>query len=223
VLSTYSEADRWQSGWFPIGGTAPVTMAGQRVAAAWRNAAHLDLFITGRDGKVWSTYFDNNRWQSAWFPVTPASISVSSGQPVTAVWRNPNHLDLFVTDSRGQVMSTFFENNSWSAGWFAIGANSGSAASGQPITALWRDTAHLDLFMTGRDGRIMSTYFEGTQWQPAWFPIAPGTAKAAPGQEVSAVWAPTHTHLDLFVTADDGRVMSIFFENNRWAGAWFAI
>jgi hypothetical protein len=197
---------------------------GQRVAAVWQGANHLDLFITGKDGKVMSTYFENNKWQPGWFAINPASAVAAPGQSVTALWRpNSVHLDLFITDNQGRVMSTFFDTNKWAPAWFAVNPASGAAAPGQTVAALWRNVNHLDLFITGKDDRVMSTYFDNNRWQPAWFAISSNSATAAPGQEFTALWAPGNNHLDLFITGKDGRVMSIFFDTNEWAAAWFAI
>lgn len=224
VLSTFFEGSRWQPTWFAVGGNAPVATPGQRVAALWHGANHLDLFITGTDGKVMSTYFENNKWQPGWFAINPATAVASPGQSVSALWRpNSAHLDLFITDNQGRVMSTFFDTNKWAPTWFAVNPASGATVPGQTVTSLWRNGDHLDLFITGKDGRILSTYFENNRWQPAWFAISPNTATAEPGQEVTPLWAPGNNHLDLFITGKDGRVMSIFFDNNQWAAAWFAI
>jgi hypothetical protein len=238
VMSTYFEGTRWQTAWFPVAGNTPITAPGQHVTAVWRNTNHLDLFITGKDGKVMSTYFESNKWQPGWFAINPASAVAAPGQTITALWRNANHLDLFITDNQGRVMSTFFDNNKWEPAWFAVNPASGAAASGQTVTAVWMNPNHLDLFMTGKDGRVMSTYFDNNRWQPAWFAVSPASATAAPGQEVTALCKETSlpqpaqgvpgvcknaSHLDLFITGQDGRVMSIFFENNQWAPAWFTI
>jgi hypothetical protein len=223
VMSTYFEGDHWQSAWFPVNPQTGIAAPGQSVTALWRDSNHLDLFITGRDGRIMSTYFESNHWQPAWFPVNPQTGIAAPGQSVTALWRNSNHLDLFITGRDGRVMSTYFESNHWQPAWFPVNPPTGTAAPGQTVTALWRNSNHLDLFITGRDGRIMSTYFEGNQWQPGWFAINPQTGIAAPGQAVTAVWS-NPDHLDLFITARDGRVMSIFFDHNHWsAGGWFGI
>ena len=201
-----------------------MAVPGQRVAAVWRNANHLDLFITDTGGHVMSTFFEGNKWQSGWFPIAPDSGVAAPGQSLTALWRpGATHLDLFMTDKSGHVMSIFFENTKWQTAWFPVNPVSGLAAPGQTISGVWRNAGHLDLFMTGKDGRIMSTYFDTNTWQPAWFPLSPNSATAAPGQEVFAVWAPGGNHLDLFITAEDGRVMSIFFDKNQWGPGWFPI
>jgi hypothetical protein len=226
VMSTYQEGGGWVA-WFPVAGNTPLAVPGQEVTAVWRNANHLDLFITDRSGHVLSTYFEGNKWQAAWFPIDPQSGVATPGQTVTALWRNANHLDLFITAADGKVLSTYFDNNKWQTAWFPVSA-AGAAAAGQLVTALWRNANHLDLFITGKDGKVMSTYFDNNRWQSGWFAISPATALAEPGQPVTAMWAPERSgvenhHLDLFITGKDGRVMSIFFDNNQWQPAWFPI
>jgi hypothetical protein len=183
----------------------------QPVTAFWRNRDHLDLFMTGRDGYVWSTYFENNQRQPHWFQLRPETGVAAPGQPVTAFWRNPDHLDLFMTGRDGHVWSIYFENNQWQPGWFQVRPETGVAVPGQPVTAVWRNPNHLDLFMTGQDGHVWSTYFENNQWQPHWFQLLPETGVAAPGQPVTAVWR-NPNHLDLFITGRDGHIWSTYFQ-----------
>ena len=80
------------------------------------------------------------------------------------------HLDLFMVGNDGAVQSAFFENSKWQSGWFAVTSHpeTGKAVPGQPVTAVWRDNKsdHLDLFITGTDGIVKSTFFENGKWQP---------------------------------------------------------
>jgi len=200
----------WQP-WFSIHPESGEAAPGQPVTAVWRNANHLDLFMTGKDGRVMSAFFEGNSWQP-WFAISPESAMATAGQPVTAVWRNADHLDLFMTDKDGRVVSTFFEKDAWQP-WFAIPSHSAMAIPGQPITAVWRNANHLDLFMTRQDGRVVTTFFEDNSWQPDWIAIHPESAEATSGQPITAVWR-NADHLDLFMTGKDGRVMSAFFEGN---------
>ena len=122
-------------------------------------------------------------------------------QSVTAVWSTKNHLDAFVIDTNGVVVSSWWESGKGWQPWFAISPESATAAAGQPVTAVWSNSQHLDLFITGYDGRVMSTFWESAKgWQP-WFAISPESATAAAGQPqpVTAVWS-SPQHLDLFIT-----------------------
>src|SRR6516165_5326467 len=84
-------------------------------------------------------------------------------QKVTALWRSPQHLDLFITDAQGEVASIllYFER-CWQPR-FAIHPESATGAPGQPVTAVWSNPQHLDLFVTGHDGRVMSTWWEAAK------------------------------------------------------------
>jgi hypothetical protein len=73
-----------------------------------RNPDHLDLFVTGADGVVHSTYWDAaTSWADGWFAV--AGVSAQAGSTVSVVSRNPDHLDLFVTGTDGLVHSTYWD------------------------------------------------------------------------------------------------------------------
>jgi hypothetical protein len=149
-------------------------------------------------------------------------------QAVTALWSNPQHLDLFITDTHGDVASTWWEPN---CGWqplFVIDAGVVVAVPSQRVAAVWAaNNTHLDLFVTGRDGQVMSTWWEGGKGWQKWFAIGPAR-NAASGQTVTAQWS-NPNHLDLFITGADGTVKSTFWEANPppplrkgWQD-WFAI
>jgi hypothetical protein len=97
--------------WSSLSATSFV-VPGQPVTAAWRDGSHLDLFVVGVDGSVWSAWWEAAKsWQSwAWFRIGPPGLA-RPRQPVTAVWSNPKHLDLFITAANGAVKSTFWEAN----------------------------------------------------------------------------------------------------------------
>ena len=56
-----------------------------------RNPDHLDLFATGADGGVYSAYWDDASGWSSFFRIDDR---FPGGPSVTAVARNPNHMDL---------------------------------------------------------------------------------------------------------------------------------
>jgi len=58
-------------------------------------------------------------WQR-WFSIWPLIAEAQGGAPVTAVWRDPTHLDLFMTGTDGTVLSTWSEAN---RGWLIHGAH----------------------------------------------------------------------------------------------------
>jgi hypothetical protein len=139
----------------------------------WRsNETHLDLFVTGPDGAVWSTFWDANGGWRPWFVIHPIQ-KMQPGAAVSALWRsNETHLDLFVTGPDGAVWSTFWESNGGWRPWFLIHPEV-KMQPGATITALWRtNETHLDLFVTGTDGAVWSTLWEANGgWRP-WFSIS---------------------------------------------------
>ena len=218
-----------------------------------RNPNHLDLFVTGTDGRIYSCWWDASGGWAAWFNVSGGRAAL--GSKVTAIARNPNHLDLFVTGTDGRIYSCWWDQSGgWSA-WFNV--SGGAAALGSPITAIARNPNHLDLFVTGTDGRIYSRWWDQSGGWSAWFNVSGGAAAlrladhgggaqsqsprsvrhrhrradllllvgqsggwaawfnvsggaAALTSEVTAI-ARNPNHLDLFVTGTDGRIYSTWW------------
>src|SRR5438270_361593 len=125
----------------------------QKVTTLWSSSQHLDLFITNAQGEVASTWWEFGCGWQPWFTIHPEAATAVPGQPVTAVSSNPQHLDLFITDRSGRVMSTWWEAAKVWQPWFAIHPESANGAPGQSVTAVWSNPQHLDLFVTGHDGR----------------------------------------------------------------------
>jgi hypothetical protein len=211
VWSTWWEAARGWQPWFLVHNEVKM-QPGATVTAVWRsNDTHLDLFATGNDGAVWSTWWEAARGWQPWFLVHN-EVKMQPGATVTALWRsNDTHLDLFATGNDGAVWSTWWEAAHGWQPWFLV-HNEVKMQKGAPVSALWRSNdTHLDLFATGNDGAVWSTWWEaGPGWQP-WF-LPDNSRKMEPGAQVTALWRSNDTHLDLFSTADDGTVWSIWWE-----------
>jgi hypothetical protein len=201
-------------GWFNVsGGRAAL---GSPITVVARNPDHLDLFVTGTDGGIYSTWWDAASGWAGWFQVSGGRAAL--GSPVTAIARNPNHLDLFVTGTDGGIYSTWWDAASGWAGWFQV--SGGRAHLGAPITAVARNPNHLDLFVTGTDGRIYSTWWDAASGWAGWFNVSGGAA--APRSRINAV-ARNPNHLDLFVTGTDGGIYSTWWDAaSGWAG-WFNV
>src|SRR5437762_942300 len=114
-----------------------------------------------------------------WFTIHP-EVGATPGASVTALWSNANHLDLFMTGTDGAVCSTFWNAEGGWQPWCFIHPEIKMEA-GATVTALWgRDGTHLDLFVTGTDGAVWSTFWNAQSgWQP-WFLIHP-EIKMQPG------------------------------------------
>ncbi|MBV9811641.1 MAG: hypothetical protein JO326_02755, partial [Acetobacteraceae bacterium] len=155
--------------WFPIGPQVRMQI-GAPVSALWRsNDTHLDLFATGNDGAVWSIAYQWPSGWGAWF-LPHNEVKMQPGAAVTALWRSNNtHLDLFATGTDGAVWSTWWEAGPGWQPWFQPNSQV-KMQPGATVTALWRSNdTHLDLFATGNDGAVWSTWWEAAKgWQP-WF------------------------------------------------------
>ena len=100
-------------------------------------------------------------WQRR-FSIWPQIAKADPGATVTAVWRDPNHLDLFTTGTDGTVWSAWWEAGPGWQQWFPIWPQVAKANPGAAVTALWRDPEHLDLFITGTDGtQIYAVWDDG--------------------------------------------------------------
>jgi hypothetical protein len=96
------------------------------------------------------------------------------------------------------------------------------AAARQPVTARWSTATHLDLFVAGIRGEVLSTWWEpGKGWQP-YFAIHPESLQVKPPQAVTALWNGS-AHLDLFATDSDGSVASTWWEAGPSWQPWFRI
>ena len=193
-------------GWFNVSGGAAALRSPITVLA--RNPNHLDLFVTGTDGRIYSTWWDANGGWANWFNVSGGRAAL--GSPITAVARNPNHIDLFVTGTDGRIYSTWWDANGGWANWFNV--SGGRAALGSRVEVVSRNPNHLDLFVTGTDGGIYSTWWDANGGWAGWFNVSGGAA--ALGSPIDVI-ARFPDHLDLFVTGTDGRIYSTWWDRSE--------
>ncbi len=113
-------------------------MTGQPFTGGWapsavaRAANCLDILATGRDGHIYTTWWNSN--MPTWASIPSGSWENLGGQappgaPVCLVARDANHLDAFVTGSDGDVFTTWW--NSSLPTWQSIS----SAAPGKTSAA----------------------------------------------------------------------------------------
>ncbi len=74
-------------------------------------------------------------WQR-WFNVSGGAAALRS--TITAIARNPNHLDLFVTGTDGNIYSTWWDINGGWANWFHVAGGRGSSNGGEVGGEDWR-------------------------------------------------------------------------------------
>ena len=243
VYSTFWDANGgWFNHWFRLGDTnfadgfkVPIRSL---VSSLSRFTDHIDLFVSGFDGGVYSTFWDvNGGWFNRWFrlidPNFGDQFTIPPGSPVSCLSRFTDHIDLFVSGRDGGVYSTFWDaNGGWFNHWFRlIDTNFGdhfTVPPGSPVSCLTRFRDHIDLFVSGRDGGVYSTFWDANGgWFNHWFrlgdPNFGDNFTVPPGSRVSAL-SRFQDHIDLFVMGRDGGVYSTFWDaNGGWFGHWFRV
>jgi hypothetical protein len=98
---------------------APPARPNSPVTAVARTPEHLDVFWIGKDGSIWSNWWDDRRNRGAWnapFPISgPNSAAPNSG--LSAVTRTPEHLDVFWTAPDGNPMSNWCDSRFNAGRW----------------------------------------------------------------------------------------------------------
>jgi hypothetical protein len=209
--------------WYPVVGTSfQATFGlGQPTSVVARGEEHLDIFIIGLDGQVWTIWWDQNGQWGNWYPIR--GLIVSQGKAVAVAARNDDHLDLFVIGDDGRVYSTSWDRdgNRW-ADWFPVKGTSywPTFGSQQPIRVVARSEDNLDLFVVGLDGKVWTIWWTSREGWGSWYPIE--GSPIAQGKPVSVVARNDH-HLDLFVIDDNGQVQTTWWDRDRsrWSD-WFS-
>ncbi|MER5208886.1 hypothetical protein ABT041_38280, partial [Streptomyces sp. NPDC002825] len=84
----------WNADWFTLPGAA-VFDTGRQFTSVSRSEENVDLFVVGNDNRVWSQFWGARvGWNPDWMPIPGAAVF--DKQPVAAVARDADHLDLFV-------------------------------------------------------------------------------------------------------------------------------
>src|SRR5579872_4673192 len=109
---------------------------------------HMDLFVTGVEGGVFSTYWDASRgWYYEWFRLIDSAFgdnfTIPQGAPITPLARYQDHMDLFVVGREGAIYTTHWDaNGNWDNHWYRLGdANFGddfTVPHGSPVSVLYR-------------------------------------------------------------------------------------
>ncbi len=178
--------------------------------------------MVGLDGHVYTAAWEptfTDGWHGWWQlgDVTAPAVSY-----VDVVSRAADHLDIFVVDMDGKIMTSSWDPTGGWQPWTHL--NGGFAPPGAPVTAVSRGNGAMDAFVTGTDGRVWTA-----SWQPGltatwhgWTPIS--DAKLPLGSYVGAV-SRAPDKLDIFATDVDGNVLTAWWEptfTDGWHG-WSAV
>lgn len=222
------------SGWFPIGDAvfpvgAPITAVRSRLGLE----GSISLYVTGNDGRVWSTFWPadptGTDW-SGWFALDGGPFP--PGAPVAASHTRPGldgSISLFVSGNDGQAWSTFWPKApgslEWST-WFPLG---GVLTPGAPVTAVRPRIGvegSVTLVAVGQDGRVWSCYWpapSSSDWS-GWFALGENTFPL--GATVTAVRPRDEPDgsVTLVVVGHDGRTWSCYWPDTAglWSG-WFPL
>jgi hypothetical protein len=243
VYSTFWNPDGgWFDRWFrltdPNFGDQFTVPPQSELSVLSRYPTHLDLFVVGRDSAVYSTFWDaNGGWFNHWFRLGDTNFADGFKVPihtlVSSLTRYADHIDLFVSGFDGGVYSTFWDTNgNWFNRWFRLGdpnfGDNFTIPPGSPVSCLSRYPDHIDLFVSGRDGGVYSTFWDvNGGWFGHWFrlgdPNFGDNFTVPPGSRVRAL-SRYSDHIDLFVMGRDGGVYSTFWDvNGGWFGHWFRV
>ena len=241
IFSTFWNAQSgWFNHWFRLGdpnfGDGFTIPPGSPISSLARMREQIDLFVAGRDGGVYSTFWNPaTGWFGHWFRLEDARFgdhfTIPPGAPVTSLARMPNQIDLFVAGRDGGIYSTFWNSDhGWFNQWFRLGdANFGDGftiPAGAPVSAIARMPNQIDLFVAGRDGGIYSTFWNSDHgWFNHWFRLGDPNFgdgfTVPPGSRVTAQ-ARDPNIIDLFVVGRDGGIYSTYW-NGNWPNTWFRL
>jgi len=209
-------------GWWEIPGLRATP--GAPVACVDRGPDRLDVFVVGTDGGIYTAAWDQGQAKAAWRGWWRiGNVVAPQGARIAAVSRTPDHLDIFVVDINGNVMSAAWQtgDTKW-RGWWHI--QQGRAQAGAYVSAVARETQKLDIFVAATDGQVWTAAWDAkvanAQWR-GWWRI--GSLKVPQGAPVTVV-AREATKLDVFAVGTDGAVYTAawdqFVTNAQWRGWW---
>ncbi|WP_317971456.1 hypothetical protein [Paenibacillus sp. CCS19] len=223
VWSTWWDAvTGWAAGgWVQIHAETTFDHTKQKITAVSRNESQIDLFVIGFDNAVWSIWWEAaSGWSpSGWFQIHPGTFFDHTTQKITAISRNPNHLDLFVIGFDNAVWSTWWEPAIGWANWFQIHAGTVFDHTKQEIAAITRNPDQIDLFVIGFDNAVWSTWWEThSGWAAGgWIQIHPETRFDHTTQKITALSRHSN-QIDLFVVGLDNAIWSTWWEGQSgWA------
>lgn len=234
----WHEGKRWSTfsrGWKCLGGKA--FPPGAPVAAISRDSDHLQLFVCGNDGQVFTTdwsqtsdWRDPHDWQSLrgeglfWPGTRIAVVSRRGGTSLFASSRDGNVFGCWycrLCDSWSSLSGCrCLKSGYWKSGWRNLGGIYHRKTACTNVAALTRDGETLDIFFCGDDGQVRHKHWKWKGsvdgWDKHWEVI--GGHQLLPGGYIAAV-SRSSDHIDLFATGVDGSVYTSWWrEGSTWSG-----
>jgi hypothetical protein len=164
-------------------------------------------------------FFNNFNWGGAF----PIAFSSTATPPVSAISRNPNHIDDCWTSPKGEVKSNFWDafmnNNKWNSDYDVCLPN--CAVPGSPVSSVTRSANHVDIFRVDPKGAVMSAgqdrFANSGQWGNPYQIAPPGSA--VPGTTVASASRLLY-QVDVFWQTSTGAIMSTLWNQFEFSAQW---
>jgi hypothetical protein len=204
------------------------------ITAVSRFPSHIDILAVGKNGVIYTTYYDDNGgWSGHWSPVGAPNLAFPLNTPIAAVSRFASHIDILAVHGDTTVCTTYYDDNGyWQHGWARVGdtrfGDGFTLPLSTPITAVSRFTSHIDVVAVGKDTAVYATYYDDNgQWQHGWNRLADanfGDKFTLPVNTPIAAVSRVPSHLDLFAVGKDTAVYSTYWDDNGgWLQHWFRL
>jgi hypothetical protein len=205
-----------------------------RITVLERNTSRLDLFVVGKDGKVYTSFWSDDDWSgfnkigewrmldwgSSKTPIFPA------GSKITAVARSENNMDLFGVANDGKVWNAWWiQGQDWD-GWRQISGDQ-NFTPGAPMAAVSRFAGRHDIFVNGGGTIRAASWTQSdagvvTDWTASpW----PSIGDSFPSTAQILALSRSNESMEVFVTGTDGHVygnaffsISLIFTIGFWTG-----
>ncbi|MFB6456855.1 hypothetical protein ACE38W_16400 [Chitinophaga sp. Hz27] len=224
--SWWHAGGNWDNHVFQIPGNYPPPAPGTNITSVSREPNHLDIFWIGSDGKIYSSWWHaGGNWDNHVFQIPGNYPPPAPGTKITSVSREPNHLDIFWIGSDGKIYSSWWHAGSnWDNHVFPIPGNYSQPAPGTNITSVSREPNHVDIFWTGNDGKIYSSWWHaGGNWDNHVFQIPGNYPPPAPGTKITSI-SREPNHLDIFWIGNDGKIYSSWWHaGGNWDNHVFQV
>jgi hypothetical protein len=209
-------------------------------AAVSHDPSFLDVFGFDYDGSLVTTWQQNEGSWNSWNAISPGSFSPRGAalSAVTNCFSNAGRMEVFAANNAGLVQtSNGVAGNGWSNIWTTIpdptsGAQGVVVAPGANVTAVSRETDHIDVYAVDTAGHVQTTWWDantsGGKWAQGWHTIPLPTGVTVPsGAKVTA--SPSgSSYMDLFVVDSTGTVYSTWIPSdsalrNFQYNPWFSL
>lgn len=186
------------SNWRSLGGD----IASAPDASSW-GADRVDVFVRGRDDRLWSI----SRIGGSWTPWAALDGPIASA-PAATSW-GPDRIDVFAMLPDRSLGHKAFDGKNWSP-WQSLG---GRFPAGARPDAASGSANRLDVFMRGEDNALWRNNWNGSQWS-GWTRLG-GVLHSDPG---AAAW--DASRLDVFALGTDNSMYQMAFQGGQWT-PWY--